>query len=81
MANPRPRPGARGGSEVLLGSDASESTPAPRKIQARPIGDRHRADFARDAVFVEFGYHAGRAIDYPDFVDRTPNPAPAWWRS
>ena len=32
---------------------------------------RHRANFARAAVFAEFGRH-GRAIDYDDFVDRLP---------
>ena len=32
---------------------------------------RHRAKFARQAVFAEFGRH-GRAIDYDEFVDRKP---------
>ena len=40
-------------------------------------GRRHRrADFARGAVFVEFGYRHGRAVDYADFVDRLPNELP-----
>ena len=32
-------------------------------------GRRHRADFARSAVFAEFGRHAW-AIDQDDFEDR-----------
>ncbi len=32
---------------------------------------RHRADFARAAVFAEFGRHAW-ALDHDDFVDRKP---------
>ncbi len=32
---------------------------------------RHRANFARQMVYAEFGRHA-RAIDYDDFVDRRP---------
>jgi len=42
---------------------------------------RRRADFARDAVFEAFGYQYARALDYPDFVDRTPTAAPVWWRA
>ena len=34
-----------------------------------------RANFARAAVFAEFGRHA-RALDYPGFIDRLPNEAP-----
>ncbi len=46
------------------------------KKQAHP----HRAGFARDMVFAEFGYRHARALDYEGFVDRTPNPAPRrWW--
>ena len=37
---------------------------------------RHRADFARAAVFAEFGYRHGRAIDYAEFIDRQPDQAP-----
>ena len=32
---------------------------------------RHRANFARAAVFAEFGRH-GRALDQDDFIDRRP---------
>ena len=35
-----------------------------------------RANFARAAVFAEFGYRHGRALDYADFVDRSPDQAP-----
>ena len=34
-------------------------------------GRRHRANFARQMVFAEFGRH-GRALDQADFVDRQP---------
>ncbi len=82
MQHPRPRPGARDRFfDASLGSDASESIPATPKLQGRPIGDRHRADFARDIVFAEFGYRQARAIDYDGFVDRKPTAARAWWRS
>ena len=37
---------------------------------------RERANFARAAVFTEFGYCHGRAIDYGDFTDRLPNELP-----
>ena len=39
-------------------------------------GQRRSADFARAAVFAEFGYRSGRAIDYADFSDRLPNEPP-----
>ena len=39
-------------------------------------GRRHRADFARAAVYAEFGYRHERAVDYVDFVDRRPDQAP-----
>ena len=41
---------------------------------------RHRADFARDIVFQEFGYRHARAIDYDGFKDRKPAPARVRWR-
>ncbi len=45
-------------------------------------GRRHRADFARAAVFGEFGRHA-RALDQANFVDRQPGtlprPSPEAW--
>ena len=37
---------------------------------------RHRADFARAAVFAEFGRHAW-ALDQADFKDRKPGQMPA----
>ena len=39
---------------------------------------RVRAGFARAAVFAEFGYRSGRAIDYENFADRLPNELPAF---
>ena len=56
-------------------------TTAPSRRPARtdrPFnpGRRHRANFARGAVFAEFGYRHGRAIDFADFVDRRPDQAP-----
>ena len=38
-------------------------------------GRRHRANFARSAVFSEFGRHAW-ALDQADFVDRLPGDLP-----
>ncbi len=35
-------------------------------------GQRRRANFARAAVFAEFGYRHGRALDYDGFADRLP---------
>ncbi len=42
---------------------------------------RHRAEFARAAVFAEFGGH-GRALDQVDFIDRHPleMPTKVWFR-
>ncbi len=37
---------------------------------------KHRADFARAAVFEEFRTLNARAIDYGGFRDRQPNEAP-----
>ena len=37
---------------------------------------RVRAIFARAAVFAEFGYRHGRAVDYAEFADRRPDQAP-----
>ena len=39
-------------------------------------GQRHRASFARAAVFTEFGRH-GWALDQADFADRQPGDMPA----
>ena len=50
------------------------TSPSPRASRAdRPSNSdrRHRADFARAAVFAEFGRHAW-ALDHDDFVDRKP---------
>ncbi len=47
---------------------------APTKQAAR------RNSFAREMTFSEFGYRAGRALDYDGFVDRKPTPA-GWWRA
>ena len=35
-----------------------------------------REAFARSIVFMEFGYHAARALDYGSFVDRKPGLVP-----
>ena len=85
MRTPGKMPGARGvvtGSS--LGSDAPQSTPSPCKLQARPVGGRGRARFARSAVFEMFGYRFARAIDYDRFRDRhprqPPRPSPEVWR-
>ena len=76
----KPPAGDRRLSENVLagGFDVQRDNPPNRKTQARPS---HRAGFARDMVFAEFGYCAGRALDYDGFVDRKPNPATVWWRS
>ena len=84
MQHPRPKPGARDRFDASLGSDASESIPASRKLQARPVGPRPRrrdprARFARRMVFEAFKYKHARAIDYDRFVDRKPDQAPRTW--
>lgn len=85
MQHPRPKPGARGRLGTSLGSDAPESTPAPRKFQALLVGDvDQHARFARAAVFEVFPYRDARAIDYDKFLDRKPSqaprPSPEVWR-
>ena len=47
-----------------------------RAKQPRQNSRRHRADFARGAVFAEFG-RAAFAIDQDDFQDRQPWEVPA----
>ena len=39
-------------------------------------GRRHRANFARQAVFAEFGVHHAKALDEADFIDRPPGQFP-----
>ena len=76
----RPQPGGDcGASEKVLadGFDCLRDNPRNSKKQEH----RHRADFARDAVFEAFGYQHARALDYPDFVDRKPTAAGVWWRA
>ncbi len=76
----RPQPcGDCGASEKVLagGFDCPTDKPQAQKKQEH----RHRAGFARDIVFAEFGYQHARALDYPDFVDRKPATAPVWWRA
>ena len=47
-------------------------TPRAASRAANPHhGRRHRANFARAAVFAEFGRH-GWALDHGDFLDRMP---------
>ena len=55
------------------------TSPARRIGRAdRPFnpGRRHRADFARQTVIAEFGWHFARALDQADFVDRAPGQFP-----
>ncbi len=55
------------------------TTPGARAAsRRRPFnpGRRHRANFARAAVFAEFGRNAF-AIDQADFEDRLPGDMPA----
>ncbi len=76
----RPQPGGDcGASEKVLacGFDVQRDNPQAGKKQEHP----HRAGFARDIVFAEFGYRHARAIDYDGFVDRNPTPAGVWWRA
>ncbi len=53
-------------------------TPLPNSSRTgKPYnpGQRHRANFARAAVFTEFGHH-GWALDQADFEDRKPGELP-----
>ncbi len=55
------------------------TTPGARAAsRRRPFnpGRRRRADFARQAVFTEFGARFARALDQADFVDRLPGELP-----
>lgn len=85
MHNPDPEwTGARGSSEVLLGSNSSESSRVPRHNQDQ------RARYARQLVFSEFRNRDARGLDQGNFVDRRPNEPPranpqiakliAWYR-
>ena len=39
---------------------------------------RQRANFARQAMFAEFGFHHGKACVQDKFVDRTPEARVRW---
>ncbi len=56
------------------------NTTSLRRASTRPDRayqiSKHRADFARAAVFEEFRTRNARAIDYGGFRDRQPNEAP-----
>ncbi len=57
----------------------SITTPSPRRLgRARNPhnGRRHRADFARGAVFAEFRARDAKAILDVNFVDRRPDEMP-----
>ncbi len=76
----RPQPcGDCGASEGVSAGrfDTLRFNPQPHKKQDH----LHRDNFARDAVFAEFGYRHARALDYDAFVDRVPNQTPLWWRA
>ena len=54
----------------------SIATPSPRRLGRAhsPHNGRHRCgEFARDAVFAEFGARFARALDQANFVDRLPD--------
>lgn len=61
MQHPRPRPGARDRFfDASLGSDASESIPAPLKLQPRPTG----SSFGKaDTTGRSSGKHAGKRAE------------------
>ena len=53
------------------------TTSTARAIEpASHISTQHRANFARAAVFAEFGTRNARALDQGDFVDRRPKQGP-----
>jgi hypothetical protein len=78
----KPRPGGdgRGFQKIIAldSGDRSELRPSAHRDQAV---SRRRDDFARAAVFHEFGYRAGRALDYDGFVNRQPNRLSSAWRA
>ena len=43
---------------------------------SNPASNRHRADFARQAVIGAFGWRFAKALDQGDFVDRLPGEMP-----
>ena len=56
----------------------STTSPArrPRRARNPHNGHRHLNNFARQAVFAEFGKRHAKAIDQIDFIDRRPDQAP-----
>ncbi len=57
---------------------STTTSPARRLCRARNShnGRRHRADFARSAVFAEFRARDAKAILDADFIDRAPRATP-----
>ncbi len=80
MARNRKKPPGLGRplQRVMLGG--CDTPRVTRKIP-RKQAFRRQSNFARDAVYSEFGYRHGRALDYGAFVDRKPGPASRPWRS
>ncbi len=61
---------------AAVNRDGSKLRPQAPENQAFP---RRRNNYARDAVYEEFGYRNARALDYGAFVDRKPGPARRRW--
>ncbi len=77
--NRRGPPGGRGRPSEVSALAAGIGTFRIRHLTTeKQVSRLHRANFARDMVFESFGYRHARALDYGEFVDRAPGPAP-WW--
>ncbi len=75
--NRRGPPGGRGRPSEVSALAAGIGTFRNRPLTiVKQVSRLRRADFARDIVFAEFGYHNARAIDYGHFTDRKPHQGP-----
>ena len=82
--NKRKPPGGGSGRLSIDVEFAGYDIPkVPHRTRRKQAMSHRRDTFARAAMFLEFGYRSGRAIDYDGFVDRQPNQSSAttWWRA
>lgn len=79
----RAPPGGDGAPSKFIEADSNDRPEDNTEAPEDQASHRRHAGFARAMTFSEFGYRAGRALDYDGFTDRLPRSptSPNWWRA